>query len=263
MDHHQSWYDFLPWYHEFHQYLQENFHKTVVFNGGILPDKGVFNTVHHVAAALLVILALVIMSLIARHRLKNIEKVLVPSSRFTLLNFFEVILQMLMGLMRDIIGPDYKRHVPLVGTLALFILLSNLLGLIPGFVPPTDNLNTTLACGLVVFIYFNIQGFKAQGIKHITHMANPFGEWWGWILAPLFFPVELVGLIVRPFSLGIRLAGNMIGDHKVLLAFAGLMPLLVPIPFMILGLLVSLIQTVVFCLLTCVYISLHTQEVGH
>ncbi len=263
MDHHQSWYDFLPWYHELHHYLQTNFSKTVIFNSGLLPENGVFNTVHHIAAALLVIFALVIMSLMARHKLNNIEEALIPSTKFTILNFFEVILQVLMGLMRDIIGSNYKRHVPLVGTLALFILLSNLLGLIPGFVPPTDNLNTTLACGLVVFFYFNYQGLKAQGIGHITHLANPFGEWWGWFLAPLFLPVELVGLIVRPFSLGIRLAGNMIGDHRVLLAFAGMMPLLLPLPFFMLGLLVSLIQTTVFCLLTCVYISLHTQEAAH
>lgn len=263
MDHHQSWYDFLPWYSDLHCYLQANFSKTVVFNGGILPDKGVFNSVHHIVAALLVVFILMIMSIIARSRLKNIESALIPPIKITVLNFFEIILDVLMGLMRDIIGPDYKRHVPLVGTLALFILLSNLLGLIPGFLPPTDNLNTTIACGLIVFIYFNYQGLKANGIGHFTHLANPFGEWWGWFLAPLFLPVELVGLIVRPFSLGIRLAGNMIGDHKVLLAFVGTMPLLLPIPFFMLGLLVSIIQTTVFCLLTCVYISLHTQEANH
>lgn len=263
MDHHLSWYHFLPGYDALHQLFQENLHRTVIFNGGILPKEGVFETVHHMVAGLIVVVLLVVMSVVMRMRLQNMEKVIVPSPRITLLNLVEVLIETCLGLMRDIIGPDYKRHLPLVGTLALFILCSNLLGLVPGFVPPTDNLNTTLACGLVVFLYFNYQGFRVQGIGHITHLANPIGEWWGWFLAPLFLPIEAIGLLVRPFSLGIRLAGNMIGDHKVLFAFAGVMPFLLPLPFFVLGLLVSLIQTAVFCILTCVYISLHTQEASH
>jgi F-type H+-transporting ATPase subunit a len=200
------------------------------------------------------------LSILSKQKLKNIENFIVPSSKITIINLFESILEVLIGLMRDIIGDKYKDHISLVGTLALFILCSNLLGLVPGFLPPTDNLNTTVACGFVVFVYFNYHGIKMHGISHFTHLGNPCGTWWGWFLSPLFFPVELIGLFVRPFSLGIRLAGNMIGDHKVLLAFVGVMPLLLPLPFFVLGLLVSIIQTVVFCLLTCVYISLHTHE---
>jgi F-type H+-transporting ATPase subunit a len=204
------------------------------------------------------------MSFVARRQLRNNEAVIVPSKKLTVVTFFEIMYQTLAGIMKDVIGQDYKRHIPFVGTLMLFILFSNLIGLVPGFVPPTDNLNTTLACGLLVFGYFNWQGLRAHGLGHITHLANPVGEWWGWFLAPLLFPIEVIGLCVRPFSLAIRLAGNMIGDHKVVVAFAGIMPLLLPLPFFFLGLLVSLIQTAVFCLLTCVYISLHTQAVeGH
>ena len=235
MDHHQSWYDFLPSY----------------------PG----DSAHHIAAALIVLLMLGILSLVSYRRLQNIEACLIPSPKFSLTNFFEVAIESCMNLMRDIIGPDYKRHVPLIGTLMLFILFSNLLGLVPGFKPPTDSLNTTLACGLVVFVYFNIQGLRVHGIGHITHLANPIGEWWGWFLAPLFFPIELISMTVRPFSLGIRLAGNMIGDHKVLFAFASIMPFLLPLPFFALGLLVALIQTAVFCILSCVYISLHTHKI--
>ncbi|MBN4077449.1 F0F1 ATP synthase subunit A [Sulfobacillus acidophilus] len=263
MDHHLSWYHYLPGYEALHNHFQTYYAHTVLFNGGILPEVGVFNTIHHMVAGLIVVAILCIMAIMAKMRLKNLEAVIIPSPKFSLLNFFELIMQVLMNLMKDIIGADYKRHVPLVGTLALFILMSNLLGLVPGFVPPTDNLNTTLACGLVVFFYFNAQGIRVHGLGHITHLANPLGEWWGWFLSPLLFPVELIGLLVRPFSLGIRLAGNMIGDHKVLLAFAGILPFLVPLPFFFLGLLVSVIQTIVFCLLTCVYISLHTQEAEH
>jgi F-type H+-transporting ATPase subunit a len=263
MDHHSSWYNLIPFYDSLKDYFQANYANTVVFNGGIMPQNPTFNTMHHVVAALLVVTILVVMSLIARAKMRHIDDVIVPSSKLTVLNFFELVVQTLMNLMKDVIGPDYKRHVPLVGTFALFILVSNLLGLVPGFLPPTDNLNTTLACGLVVFVYFNLQGLRVHGIGHLTHLANPVGAWWGWFLAPLLFPIEVVGLIVRPFSLAIRLAGNMIGDHKVLFAFAGVLPFLLPLPFLVLGLLVAIIQTAVFCILTCVYISLHAQEASH
>ena len=263
MDPHLSWYHYIPGYEGIHGYLQTHYAYTVLFNGGILPETQTIDTVHHIFAAILVVFMLMVFSFLAARKLKDLESAIVPSSKFGLLNFFEVILESLVKVMKDIIGEDYKRHVPIVGSLALFILFSNLIGLVPGFVPPTDNLNTTLACGLFVFFYFNWQGIRVNGISHITHLANPIGEWWGWFLMPFLLPVELISLCVRPFSLGIRLAGNMIGDHKVLVAFAGLMPLLIPLPFFVLGLLVSVIQTVVFCLLTCVYISLHTQEAAH
>lgn len=263
MDHHSSWFHLLPWYQQLMAFFQGNFSESVVFRSGLLPKERIFETMHHIFAALLVVLILSFLSLWAHMKLKNLEQSIVPSPKITLVNLIELLMSTLLSLMKDIIGKDYKRYVGLVGTLALFILCSNLLGLIPGFVPPTDNLNTTIGCGLVVFAYFNFHGFRVHGMGHITHLANPLGAWWGWFLSPLLFPVELIGLLVRPLSLGIRLAGNMIGDHKVLFAFAGVMPFLLPLPFYLLGLLVCVIQTIVFCLLTCVYISLHTQEESH
>lgn len=263
MDHHSSWFHFLPWYNELSDFFQRNFSSSVVFRSGLFPKERIFETMHHVFAAIFVVIVLVIMSLLARRRLKNMEEAIIPSPKITLTNLMEVFMSVLMSLMKDIIGKDYKRHVPLVATLALFILFSNLLSLLPGFASPTDNLNTTIGCGLVVFFYFNFHGFRVHGMSHITHLANPVGTWWGWFLFPLLFPVEVIGLLVRPFSLGVRLAGNMIGDHKVLFAFAAVLPLLLPLPFYVLGLLVCIIQTIVFCLLTCVYISLHTQEESH
>jgi len=260
MDHHFSWYIFLPWYKDLHEFFQNNFSHTVVFNSGLMPENGVFETIHHIFAAILVLIILCISALIVWIRIKDVEKAIIPSPKISIVNIFESIFEVLSAQMESIIGKDYKRHIPFVGTLALFILCSNLLGLVPGFVAPTDNLNTTLACGLMVFIYFNYHGIRVNGIKHITHLANPLGEWWGWFLSPLMFPIELVGLLVRPFSLAIRLAGNMIGDHSVIMAFAGVMPLIVPLPFFFFGIMVSVIQTFIFCLLTCVYISLHTQE---
>ena len=257
MDHHTSWLSFFPGYGDLLHYMQGHYASSeLIAKGGI-------STVHHVFAGLIVLVILAAMSLWARLKIGNGEAAIVPPRTFGVVAFFELFLEVLMGLMEQIIGPTYKRYVPLIGTLGLFVLVSNLLGLIPGMRPPTDNLSTTLACGLVVFLYFNFHGLRVNGFHHITHIMNPIGAWWGWFLSPLLFPVELISVCVRPITLGIRLAANMIGDHAVLLAFAGILPLFLPLPFYALGLLVCLIQTAVFCILSCVYIALHTAEPEH
>lgn len=254
MDHHTSWLSFLPGYGNLLHFVQDRYGSTE------LMAKGGPTTVHHVFAALVVLLILGVASLVARMRVKDVEKAVIPPSKFGVVAFFELLLETLFGLMEQIIGPTYKRYVPVIGTIGLFIFTSNLLGLVPGMLPATDNLNTTLALGVVVFVYFNFHGLRAHGLHHLTHLANPVGTWWGWFLMPLMLPIELISLCVRPISLGIRLAANMVGDHAVLLAFAGIFPLLLPLPFYVLGLLVSLIQTAVFVILSCVYIALHTAE---
>lgn len=259
MDHHTSWLSFLPGYSSLLEYLQHHYGNTTV-----IPAGGTITTVHHIYAALVVFLILAITSVIARGHFARTEQAIVPPKTFGIAVFFELFVETVMNLMASIIGPTYKRYVPVIGTLALFIFVSNIMGLIPGMVPGTDNLNTTFACGVIVFLYFNFHGLRAHGIGHLTHLMNPVGTWWGWLLAPLLFPIELVGLFVRPVTLGIRLCANMIGDHAVLFAFAGIIPLLVPLPFYVLGFLVCIIQTAVFTILSCVYISLHASEAeGH
>ena len=139
------------------------------------------------------------------------------------------------------------------------VFTNNLIGLLPGFLPPTDNFNTTLALGIFVFLYYNYQGIRAQGIVgHIKHFMGPV-----WYLAILIFPIELISHTVRPLSLGLRLKGNMEGDHLVLSIFSGLVPYIVPIPFYVIGLFVCFMQAFVFTLLTMVYISLATAHHDH
>jgi F-type H+-transporting ATPase subunit a len=257
MDHHTSWFSFIPGYQSFLHYVQEHSGQTEKMN------RDGISTVHHVYAAVIVMVIIALLSLVARMRIADTEKAIVPPKKFGIVAFFELFLEVLFNLMESIIGPTYKRYVPVIGTLGLFILVSNLLGLIPGMRPPTDNLNTTLACGVVVFVYFNYHGIRTNGIQHFIHIANPVGTWWGWFLSPLMLPVELISVCVRPITLGIRLAANMIGDHALLFAFAGIFPLLLPLPFYALGLLVCLVQTAVFVILSCVYIALHTAEHEH
>jgi F-type H+-transporting ATPase subunit a len=257
MDHHTSWLTLFPGYPSLLHYAEAHHVPVPSFPLWKL------TTVHHVFSALLVLVILGLASMVARMKIANTEAAVVPPRAFGVVAFFELFLETLMGLMEQIIGPTYRRYVPLIGTLGLFVLVSNLIGLVPGMRPSTDSLSTTFACGAVVFVYFNYHGLRTNGIKHITHIMNPIGAWWGWFLFPLLFPVELISVCVRPVTLAIRLAANMIGDPAVLFAFAGILPLLGPLPFYALGLLVCLIQTAVFCILSCVYIALHTAEPEH
>ena len=164
-------------------------------------------------------------------------------------NVFEVVVGGLEDFIVDITGPEGKAFFPFLATLFLFILVSNLIGLAPGFFSPTADLNTTLALALCTFIYTHIIGFKYHGVKYIKHFLGPV--WW---LAPLLFPIELIGHLARIMSLSVRLLGNIFGKETVLtilFLLAGLY--LAPLPILFLGILVSLIQALVFMLLSTIY----------
>lgn len=234
---------------------QENFN--TVFGNPLLKPTGHVGVTHIimglVAAAIIVVLAL-----IARRGYATRESAMIPEGRFSVRNFFEVIFDAIMGMMSDMMGKENaRRFFPLIGALGVFILISNLMGIIPGLAPPTSSLNTTLACSAVVFITYNVAGFRTHGVGYLKQFMGPV-----WLIAPLMLVIELVGHSFRPVSLAVRLAGNMTGDHMVVGVFGDLaadmlgVPFLIPVPFLFLGLLVSIIQTLVFCLLSTIYISL-------
>jgi F-type H+-transporting ATPase subunit a len=155
------------------------------------------------------------------------------------------------GLAKDIIGPEGKQFVPILGTLGFFILTGNLLGLIPIFKSPTASINVTFSCALTVFIYYHYQGIRKQGLfNYLKHFAGPV-VW----LAPIFIPIELIGHFARPVSLSFRLFGNIFGEDTIILILAGLVPFIVPLPMMLLAVFTSLIQTLVFLMLSSVYIA--------
>jgi F-type H+-transporting ATPase subunit a len=151
-----------------------------------------------------------------------------------------------------------KKYFPLIGTAAMFVFFSNVMALIPGMPVATSNLNITLGSALVVFVLFNTYGLMTNGFGYIKHLAGP-----AWYLAPLMFPIEVISLCVRPVTLAVRLMVNMAADHLMLGLFMSLVALLVPIPLMLLGCLVVLIQTLVFTMLTCIYIGLATEHEAH
>lgn len=251
MPEHTSWLNLIPGLKQAYEAME---HAIQSAGGTWFAGHPVF--AQHIGSMLLVSIVMLILAVVARGQLARAGDDILPESKLTTRNFVEILLEGVLALMQ--FAMPYKaalRHFWLVGTLALFILFSNLLGLVPGFVPPTESWNTTLACATVVFVYYNAYGLYKLGFGHIAHMANPVGEPWGWFLAPLFLPIELISHCIRPASLSIRLLCNIAGDHLVLAVFVGMFPLLLPLPFMALGLFVALVQTVVFCLLTCVYIG--------
>lgn len=171
----------------------------------------------------------------------------------------EVGVLMVRDMVTDIIGPHGARYFPVVMTFAVLILVSNLMGQFPLFVAPTSATSVTFALGISSFIYYNYIGIKENGIfNHLKHLAGPI--WW---IGPFIFIIELISNFIRPFSLGIRLFGNMFADEKVAETIAHLFPpytyWLVPVFLMPLGVFVALIQTFVFILLSQLYIS----EVSH
>jgi F-type H+-transporting ATPase subunit a len=165
-------------------------------------------------------------------------------------NLLETVVSGLDNFVTDIMGPEGGRYLSLIGSLFLFILVCNLLGLVPGFDSPTANINTTLALALVSFTATHYIGLRRHGLAYIKHFMGPM-----WGLAPLMFPIELISHLARVMSLTFRLFGNMVAKHKLLLVLALLAPYIAPIPILGLGLLVAFVQAGVFTLLTMLYLS--------
>jgi F-type H+-transporting ATPase subunit a len=226
MEHGFTWFSLIP-------YISETEERQLVF------------TTIFVGIVLLIISRIVLSSI------KKSPNPLIPKEKLSFRNFFELVVQVALNIMRDIIGPQAEKYFPLIGSLFVFILFCNLLGIIPGFLPPTSNIYTNAACAIIVFIYYNYQGFKEHGIGYLKQFAGPLI----WI-APLMFLIEILSHLFRPFSLSVRLFGNIFGDHTVLSIFSDLIPLIVPVIFLILGLAVALIQAFIFSALSAVYIGL-------
>ena len=172
-------------------------------------------------------------------------------------NVMEVIIDGLHSLLVDTMGEHGKKFFPLIATLGLFILVGNLIGIIPGFESPTANINTNAAMALVVFFMTHIVGVMTHGFKYLKQFLGPV--WW---LIPLMLPIEIISHLSRPLSLTFRLFGNIAGEDIVLLVVLLLVPLIVPLPIMFLMIFTSVVQTLVFMLLAMMYIS-GAMEEGH
>jgi F-type H+-transporting ATPase subunit a len=163
---------------------------------------------------------------------------------------FELIHQFVHGESENAVGHNGPRYIAFFGTIFLFILFSNLIGIIPGFQSPTMVPAVPLGCALATFLYYNLMGFREQGGKYLAHFAGPMP-----FLAPLMIPIELISHMARPLSLTIRLYANMYAGEKVTLVFLSLTYLAIPAVFMGLHVFVSLLQAYIFMLLAMMYVG--------
>ena len=227
---------------------------------------GVDHSNTHVATAAVVTGGLILLSVAGRVALGTGEKAIVPAGKVSLKGVFEALTEFMVGLTEMVLGKGNQIYVPLFASIFTFILVNNLVGLIPGMTPATDNFNTTFAVGIFSFIVYNIVGITQKGLKYYEdftgHLPVSF-----FLLWPLMIVIEILSHVFRPVSLGLRLAGNMTGDHAVVGVFLDLLPVpfvyFVPIVFYALGLLVCFIQAFVFTLLSMTYVMMAQPHDDH
>ena len=170
----------------------------------------------------------------------------------------ELFVEFLKDQLEANVGHDGHKYIAIIGTFAIFIITCNLLGLVPGMISPTSNVNVPAGCAILVFLYYQFQGARKQGlVKYLKHFMGPV--WW---LAPLMLPIELISHIARPATLTIRLFANIMAEELVIVIFFGLFPLLIPLPFMAFAIFGGLLQAFIFCTLTMVYLggAVETEE---
>ncbi len=209
----------------------------------------------HVVMIILISLSLIALALWVRRRL-SVEN---PGS---IQQSLELLFDAILSFMKDIMGPQSRRFFPILGAFFMYILVGNLLGLMPGLMSPTSNINVTVGCALIMFVYYNYQGFRAHGFwKYMAHFAGP-----SLVIAPLLFVIEIISHFARPFSLSVRLFGNIYAEELIIANLNSLFPFIVTLPVMALALFASTVQAFIFIVLSMVYIGgavEYSHEEGH
>lgn len=230
----------------------------------LLSSLGVHGHTYVYIHAWLACFILIVAALFARRQLdavmakKDISKWYADES-LSARNFFEMIVSGLRYFMDDLLDrKDVRTFIPLIGGLFLYIATNNIMGVFPGFLPATDYVNTNVGMAIVSFMVFMYVGLSRDAVGFIKHLWGPV-----FILGFLLFPIECFSLVLRPIALILRLTGNMFGDHLVFTIMSDMIPVFVPVPFLGLATLVSVIQAFVFSLLTVIYIHLSLPHHDH
>ena len=219
-------------------------------------------------AVVLAAFLLVLGGLAVRRRVVQTDGGIIPDEGLSIRNVLEVIVEALVDQARSVMGEEYRRYFPVVGSVFFFVMVSNLMSLVPGLGGATSDVNTALAWAIISFVVYNYVGIKTHGWKYIYQFMGPSlqekeigGKHYHirW-LAPVFLPLEILLHAARVLTLTVRLVANMFADHTVILIWLGIVPLLLPAIFMGLGLVVSVLQAFVFSLLTMIYIGQALQE---
>lgn len=202
----------------------------------------------HVIYTWFVILLLIVFAVLATRKIE-----MIPTKAQ---NFFEIVISGMEEFMVDITGEEGRWFFPIIATIFIYIATCNLLGLVPGFYPPTASINTTASCAIPVFLFTHFIGIKYHGIKYIKHFLGPV--WW---LIPIILPIELIGHLARILSLSFRLFGNITG-HELVLAILFMLAgaFFAPLPIMAMGIFVAFVQAFVFFLLSIMYFAGAMEE---
>jgi len=227
----------------------EGMHEVLLMDAIVSPEV----VPHFVSYGILSSVILIVAAFIVRGSLQLIPK--------GFQNFIEVVMQAMLDLVEENIGHKWGRQLfPFICAIFMYILVSNLMGLIPGFTAATANVNTNAAMAIPVFLATHFYGIRIHGIKYLNHFLGPIRSPAAIVLMLLMFVIELIGHIARPLTLTVRLFGNMVAKHILLLVLAILAPLVVPGLILALGLLVSVVQAFVFTLLSTLYLAGAVEE---
>lgn len=227
------------------------------------PEKLVANTAIH-AHAWVTVAIVIVVALVARRALEQAKarpglERYTPHDRFSVLTIVELLASAIRHMMGDLLDrSDVRAFFPLVAGLFTYILVSNLQGLFPGFLPPTGDVHANTGMALLVFVVFNIVGLARDAKGYIKHLMGPI-----LLLAPFMLPLEVMSLCIRPVTLTVRLTANLFGDHQLYGAIASMVPFIVPMPLLLLATMVSLVQALVFSLLTTIYVHLSLPHGDH
>ena len=221
-----------------------------------------------IQSAIVAGILLMVAGLAVRRKLASPDGGVLPDEGMSLRNVLEVIVEWLAGMAEDRMGPDWRKYFPIVGTMFFFILLSNVMGLVPGLAGSTADVNTTFAWAIIAWVLYTAVGIAKHKHKYIVKFLGPsfFEKEIGGrvvhfrLLAPVFFLLEVPLDFARIITLGVRLLANMFADHTVVGVWLSLIPIGVPAIFMGLGLVISFLQAFIFSLLTMIYIGLALDE---
>jgi F-type H+-transporting ATPase subunit a len=257
---HDTWYSLLPFWHDLEHAFEEGLRRD--WQAAMFKDSE-FSLVH-VAGAVIAAIIVLVATFRYRASLHDETSGVVPPRRFTLAAMMDGFVGAVYKLSTDVMGDaNARRYLPITCTLGLFLFCMNIQGLVPGFLPPTDTLKTNLALALSVFIIYVAVGIVRNPKHFLGEFLGPKVGGFYW-LAPLFLVVETVSHIARPVSLSLRLMGNMMADHKVVGIMITFLAVLLPVPFLLLGTMVAIVQTLIFTLLTIIYIGLAVAHAeGH
>jgi F-type H+-transporting ATPase subunit a len=221
-----------------------------------------------IQAALIAAALLLLGGAMVRRRLATPDGGVLPDEGVSVRNVLEVLVEWLAGMARDRMGPEWRKYFPLIGTMFFFILISNLMGLVPGLAGATLDANTTWAWAIIAWVFYTGIGIAKHKQQYLVKFMGPsffereiLGRHVHFrLLLPIFMPLELVLDVARMLTLAVRLLANMFADHTVIAVWLSLVPVVVPAAFMGLGLVVAFLQAFVFALLTMIYIGLALEE---